>query len=274
MGTRRCGVAMTDLGSDLATDLATRSAVSAIEETHFIVIGAGGLGCPALLGLVGGGARRLTIIDDDCVESSNLQRQVLYAVDTLGCPKVEAASWRLRALTRRAQPLDVQTLARRLEVDQNGALVGGIAALSPGRAAVVLECSDSPALKFAVHDACVTAGVPLVIGGVLGWRGQAMAVAPDAPERACYRCRFEDPPPPELAPSCASVGVVGAVAGVVGHCMAALALALTGPDRGRDCGRLHDFDLLAGRCAALAPRASPTCSSTHHKPATSDGSPP
>ncbi|HVI01483.1 MAG TPA: ThiF family adenylyltransferase, partial [Enhygromyxa sp.] len=115
-----------------------------------------------------------------------------------------------------------------------------------------------PRLKFAVHDACMTHKIPVVIAGVIGWRGQVMAVDPRRPELACYRCLFEAPPPRELAPACVAVGVMGPVAGTLGHAMALLAVGLAAD--ASPGGALLHFDLLAGSVRRLAPAPSPACS--------------
>ena len=236
-------------------------------EPSYVVIGAGGLGCPALLGLVAGGARSLIVVDDDVVDESNLQRQVLFELADVGVAKVEAARWALRRRvdsTGGADGLELQGIRRRLDPGDPRGVAASLDELLVGRGpTLVLECSDDPALKFAVHDACLGRGVPIVVGGVLGWRGQLMAVDPRQRGRACYRCVFEAPPPAELAPACATVGVVGAVAGQVGHAMAAAALALMAPapsqaDTG-PAGRLVHFDLLRGLVRELDPRPRANC---------------
>lgn len=206
--------------------------------TCFVVIGAGGLGCPALMGLQAGGARRVLIVDDDAVDLSNLQRQVLYSVAELGASKAQCAAW---TLASRDREVEVRTLARRLDPD-SPTLLAELLDAAPTDASeelVVLECSDSPRLKFAVHDACVAASVPVVVGGVVGWRGQAMAVDPRRPELPCYRCLFEEPPPRELAPACAAVGVIGAAAGVVGQWMATLALSVANSSPGNSPDKVN-----------------------------------
>ncbi|MFO7566633.1 MAG: ThiF family adenylyltransferase [Enhygromyxa sp.] len=234
------------------------AASDALARTNFVVIGAGGLGCPALLGLLGAGARRLTIVDDDRVDASNLQRQVLFELADVGVAKTAAARW---ALLRRArEALEITTIDRRLDPDELAPLLDELA-----QPAIVLECSDDPRLKFAVHDACYARGIPAVIAGVIGWRGQLMAVDPRLPERACYRCLFEAPPPRELAPACVAVGVVGAVAGALGHAMALLAVGLLDQHPGHDpdaeprAGALLHFDLLAGTLRRLAPAPRADC---------------
>ncbi|NVB41868.1 ThiF family adenylyltransferase [Pseudenhygromyxa sp. WMMC2535] len=247
-----------------------------LEDVRFVIVGAGGLGCPALLGLRAAGARRLTVIDHDLVELSNLQRQVLYGVPDLGVAKVDAARWAAGASASREDfvgwrarldPSDPQRLRAQLraaaagEPSPNTANQPVAEAIASERA-VVLECSDSPALKFAVHDACLAAQLPVVIGGVIAWRGQAMAVDPrttGAGGRACYRCLFEAPPPRELAPACATVGVIGAAAGAIGHLMASLAVGLLDEAGDSPAGALHDLDLLTGRVRRLAPEARDDC---------------
>jgi molybdopterin/thiamine biosynthesis adenylyltransferase len=234
------------------------SASTLLARARFVVVGAGGLGCPALLGLVDAGARHLTIVDDDQVDASNLQRQVLFDTADVGARKTDAARW---SLGRRVlAPLAVETVTRRLDPDDPArldALVRG-----PGdaesRPACVLECSDDPRLKFAIHDACFAAGIPVVVAGVIGWRGQVMAVDPSRRDLPCYRCLFESPPPRELAPACVAVGVIGAVAGFIGHAMAMLAVGLATGSR-EAAGALLHFDLLAGGIRRLAPAPRRDC---------------
>ena len=228
-----------------------------MERASFLVVGAGGLGCPALLGLVGAGARQLTIVDDDVVDASNLQRQVLFDTADVGARKTRAAAASLRARAR--EPLAVTTIDRRLDSSDPASLDALVSGQLGGPAPTcVLECSDDPGLKFAIHDACLARGLPVVVAGVIGWRGQVMAVDPGQPERACYRCLFETPPPRELAPACVAVGVIGAVAGVLGHAMALLAVGLITGAR-EAAGALLHFDLLAGGVRRMAPSPRRGC---------------
>lgn len=182
---------------------------------HYLVIGAGGLGCPALLGLVAAGADAITIVDHDVVEVHNLQRQVLYTVGDVGMAKAEAAALRLRA---RAPGLRVAPRRLKLDADNLDALLADAPA-----GTIALECTDGPGLKFMVQDACLARQIPLVVGGAQRWRGQVQAVARG---RACLRCVFEGPPPAELQESCSVVGVMGAAVGLLGYLMAHLAAAL------------------------------------------------
>jgi molybdopterin/thiamine biosynthesis adenylyltransferase len=221
---------------------------------EYVVIGAGGLGCPALLGLQAGGAQNIRIVDDDVVDLGNLARQVLYSSADVGIAKVDAARWTLRSQA-------VTTSARRLDPAEIPAWLDELLATTP--APIVLECSDSPRLKFAVHDACVARGVRVVVGGVVGWHGQAMAIDPKQADAACYRCVFEAPPPRELTPACAEAGVIGTAAGTVGHAMALLAIALAGPERAASpvAGVCLHFDLLRATVRRLAPKPRADCPS-------------
>ena len=214
---------------------------------EYFVVGAGGLGCPALLSLASAAVDRITIVDHDRVEASNLQRQVLFDVSMVGMPKAEAAAHRLR---RRHPGLHVQACCEQLDPVHCARWVAGLPA-----GAVVLECTDQPALKFALNDACLAAKVPLVIGAALGWTGQAIAVVPGS---ACYRCIYEAPPPQELMPTCAQAGVLGPAVGHVGALMAALALSL--PERADEtAGRLSTIDLRNTSVRTLVPKPRESC---------------
>lgn len=230
-------------------------------ESHFLVVGAGGLGCPALLALCAAGARRITVFDHDRVETSNLQRQVLYTVGDVGAPKAEAAARHLRA---RRPALDVEPVQTRIEPDDLAPLAGR---LGPGT--VVLECTDAPLVKFALNDLCVATDTPLVVGAVLGWHGQVMAVAGDGP---CYRCVYEAPPPAELTPNCSQAGVLGAAAGMVGATMVSHAVSLAQEGAAAPgVGRLLDIDFKATRIREISPARRDTCSAGHPRPQRSAG---
>lgn len=219
--------------------------VGATGEQTFVVVGAGGLGCPALLGLAAAGVRCLCIVDHDAVEVSNLQRQVLYDVGDVGMAKVDAARMQL---LRHRPDLEVTASRARITVADASAFV---AALPPR--AVLLECTDSPALKFALNDAALAHDVPIVIGAALGLRGQAMAVRGGA---ACYRCIYETPPADP--PTCEAAGVLGAAVGATGFHMAALAMALA-EERIEAAGRLWAIDLRTMAVQSLHPAPRATC---------------
>jgi adenylyltransferase/sulfurtransferase len=224
-----------------------------VSAAAFCVVGAGGLGCPALLGLASAIAsdpaitpRALEIVDHDAVESHNLQRQVLYTLADVGARKVDAARMRLRA---RHRDLAIATVEHRLAAADVDAFVAA------RRGSIVIECTDSPALKFAFNDACLRHDVPLVVGAALGLSARAMAIVRG---RACYRCVFEAPPPVELVPTCEAAGVLGPVVGAAGFLCAQLALALAGGAH-ESAGRLHALELRRASVRELAPAPRPGC---------------
>ncbi len=208
---------------------------------HAVVVGAGGLGCPVLLGLLAAGTPRITVVDGDTVEASNLPRQVLYGPADAGFGKAETA--RL-ALLRRAPDLEVEAVPARVVPDDAGAFVSG---LPDG--AVVFDATDDPDLKFALNDACRRLGRRLVIGAGLGLCAQVMGVGP---EGACYRCIYEAPPPPDLRPTCAEAGVLPTAVGLAGFLMVQVALC-------GDYGTLHVFDAATTTFRALTPAPRPGC---------------
>ncbi len=179
-------------------------------ETKALVIGLGGLGCPAALSLARAGVREMTFIDSDVVDVTNLHRQVLHGDDDLGRPKVESAASKLRAAF---SELKVETLRERVTAQNAAELFS--------RHDVVLDCTDGVETKFLLSDVSVSTGVPLVYAGVLRLEGLAMRIEPGGP---CLRCLFEAPP--SDAPTCAQAGVLGTVAGVMGGLQAALALTV------------------------------------------------
>lgn len=223
--------------------------MQALVSACFVVVGAGGLGCPALLALRAAGALRAIVIDHDRVEAHNLQRQVLYDVGDVGAAKAEAAARRL------GPGLRVEPRVQALRPAGVLSFVGGLRDRFEAGAAIVLECTDQPALKFAFNDACLAHGVPLVVGAALGFSGQALAVAHG---RACYRCVYEAPPPDHEIPRCDEAGVLGAGVGHVGMLMAHLALRLAEGDASV-AGRLWALDLLRADVRCLAPALRAGC---------------
>jgi len=236
-------------------------------ETHqrlrrgkVLIIGVGGLGAPAAIALARAGVGTLGLVDPDVVEISNLHRQPLYDTADVGRAKVDVAAARLQAL--------VPDLAAETRRERVGA---GHAALL-GRFDVVLDGTDTIAAKFAVNDAAVAAGVPLVHAGVLGFRAQLTTIVPG--RTACYRCVFEEEPPPGDVPSCQEAGVLGPVTALAGALQAAEAIRLLTGEVPAFAGRLLAVDVHAGtsrivplavnvRCPACAagPVSHPTARS-------------
>jgi molybdopterin/thiamine biosynthesis adenylyltransferase len=212
-----------------------------------LVIGAGGLGGPALLTLAAGGVGTLVLVEDDAVETSNLNRQPLFKEADVGQRKAVSAAARLRALFP-SVAVDARDL--RFEAGNALALVGA--------ADVVVDGSDNFATKFLANDAALRASRPLVHGGILRTTAQLLTVAP-AGIGGCLRCLFEAPPPPGTVPSCAEAGVLGATAGFAGALMGAEALRLLAGERGTYEGRLFTYEARSARGRLVLVRRRPGC---------------
>jgi molybdopterin/thiamine biosynthesis adenylyltransferase len=176
---------------------------SKILAARVLIIGAGGLGSPAALYLAAAGVGTIGIADADCVDLTNLQRQVIHFTDDVGRPKVESAAAKMRALN---PDVEVRTY-RELVVAANALEI--VADYD-----FVIDGTDNFAAKFLINDACVKAGKPFSHGGILRFDGQTMTVLPG--QSACYRCVFGQPPPANSVPSCSQAGILGPVAGVLG----------------------------------------------------------
>jgi adenylyltransferase/sulfurtransferase len=225
--------------------MTTRRSPAPLAAARVLVVGIGGLGAPAARALAEAGVGTLGLVDPDLVELSNLHRQPLYDDADVGAPKVEAAAARLRAL---APALAIETHRRRCDADDAPLF---------RRFDVVLDGTDTIAAKFDVNDAAVAAGVPLVHAGVLGWRAQVMTVLPGA--SACYRCVFEEAPPPGDVPSCSEAGVLGPVPALAAALQAADALRIVTGVAPLYAGRLLALDLLDGRWRAVPLARNPRC---------------
>ncbi len=181
----------------------------ALKAARVLIVGAGGLGAPAALYLAAAGVGRLGLVDPDTVALSNLQRQVLFSVEDIGAPKVEAGSRRLAALNPHVA---LDAVSRTLDAGNADEIIADWD--------LVLDGTDDFATRFAVNAACVSAGKTLVSGAIGRWTGQVGVFA----GRPCYRCLVPDIPPD--AETCAAVGVVGALAGVIGAMMALEAIKI------------------------------------------------
>ena len=203
-----------------------------------LLVGAGGLGSPAALYLAAAGVGHLTLVDDDRVERSNLQRQVLHADADAGRLKVDSATRTLRGLN---PGVEVAGVAARVDASNARELLAG--------QDVVVDGSDNFETRYAVNDACVALGIPNVHGSVFRFEGQVSVFWPARPgdPGPCYRCLYPEPPPPELAPSCAEAGVLGVVPGIVGLLQASEALKLLLGVGTLLAGRMLQFDALRGR---------------------------
>jgi molybdopterin/thiamine biosynthesis adenylyltransferase/rhodanese-related sulfurtransferase len=215
-----------------------------------LMVGAGGLGAPAALYLAAAGVGTLRLVDDDVVERSNLQRQVIHREDAIGTPKVASAAAAIAALNPRVRVEPVQARLSSANVD---ALLRGVD--------VVLDGADNFPARYLLSDACLKHGLPLVHGAVQRFAGQ-VAVFDPAHARGvapCYRCLFPQPPGPGEAPNCAEAGVLGVLPGLVGLLQAnevlKLLLGIGEPLR----GRLLQVDGLGPRFRELRLPADPDC---------------
>jgi sulfur-carrier protein adenylyltransferase/sulfurtransferase len=212
-----------------------------------LVVGAGGLGSPAALYLAAAGIGRLGIVDDDVVDESNLQRQVLHSTAALGEQKVDSAVRRVRELN---PDVAVVPFRERLAAENIDAI------LDEGWE-VIVDGADNFPTRYLLNDASVWHGVPVVHGSIFRFEGQATVFKPE--EGPCYRCLFPQPPPPELAPSCAEGGVLGVLPGVIGSIQGAEALKLVLGIGEPLIGRLLLYDALAGSFDEVAVRRDPAC---------------
>lgn len=215
--------------------------------SRVLVVGAGGLGSPVLLYLAAAGVGTLGIVDDDAVELSNLQRQVVHAAAAAGTPKTASAA---ASLARLDPALRVECHALRLTEENAGALVR--------RYDLVVDGSDTLATRFAVNAACVAARVPLVTGALFRFEGQVTVLRPwrGGP---CYRCLVPETPAEGTVPRCVEAGLLGPVAGVVGTLQATEALkVLLGLGTPLD-GRILFYDALGGRTYEVSVARRPDC---------------
>ncbi len=186
----------------------------ALKNAKVLVVGAGGLGAPALQYLAAAGVGTIGVIDDDTVENANLQRQVIHKDASIGMPKVFSAQAEMLAQNPH---ITVRPYHRRLSDDIAEALIADYD--------LVLDGTDNSDTRYRVNAACVAAGVPLISGALSQWEGQ-LSVFDPARGAPCYRCVFPEAAAAGLAPSCAEAGVIGPLPGVIGTMMALEAVKL------------------------------------------------
>jgi molybdopterin/thiamine biosynthesis adenylyltransferase/rhodanese-related sulfurtransferase len=222
-----------------------------LESARMLLVGAGGLGSPVAFYLAAAGVGRLRIVDDDRVDRSNLQRQILHTEDALGTPKVESARRALVAMNPRVEVEAIQARVTSANID---ALIEG--------ADVVIDGADNFPLRYLLNDACIKHAKPLVYGAVHRFEGQ-VSVFDAGRQRGvapCYRCLFPEPPRAEDAPNCAEAGVLGVLPGVIGLLQANEAIKLLLGLGQSLSGRLLGFDALAARFRETRLAPDPQCS--------------
>lgn len=221
-----------------------------LEAARVVVVGAGGLGSPAAFYLAAAGVGTLRLADDDRVDRSNLQRQILHTDARIGMAKVESAAASLSALNPRTR---IEAVAERVTGANVERLLEGVD--------VVVDGADNFPVRYLLNDACVKLGKPLVYGAVHRFEGQASVF--DAGRRRgvapCYRCLFPEPPPPEAAPNCAEAGVLGVLPGVIGLLQATEAVKLILGLGEPLTGRLLHFEALALRFRETRLVPDPDC---------------
>ena len=216
-------------------------------ESRILLIGAGGLGSPASLYLAAAGVGTLGIVDDDRVDASNLQRQIAHSTQTLGDWKADSAKATIEALN---PDVNVITYKERLTSENIDRI------LADGWD-VIVDGADNFPTRYLVNDAAVFHDIPLVHGSIYRFEGQATVFKPH--EGPCYRCLFPQPPPPELAPSCAEGGVLGVLPGIIGSLQANEALKLALGIGETLSGRLLLFDALSTEFSEVTLRRDPNC---------------
>ena len=216
-------------------------------QSRILLIGAGGLGSPASLDLAAAGVGTLGIVDDDAVDETNLQRQIVHSTDRLGESKALSAKRTIEALN---PDVTVVTYEERLSSENVERILGD-------GWDVIVDGADNFPTRYLVNDASVWHDIPVVHGSIYRFEGQATVFEPG--EGPCYRCLLPTPPPPELAPSCAEGGVLGVLPGIVGSLQASEALKLILGIGDTLRGRLLLFDALATSFDEVSVRRDPNC---------------
>ncbi|HKJ22221.1 MAG TPA: molybdopterin-synthase adenylyltransferase MoeB, partial [Gammaproteobacteria bacterium] len=219
-------------------------------DSKVLLIGAGGLGSPAAFYLAAAGVGTLGIVDHDVVDRSNLQRQILHTEDRVATPKVASARQALEALNPQVKVIGHET---KLDKDNVEQILSGYD--------VVVDGTDNLPARYLINDACVKLGIPNVHGAVYRFEGQLTVFWPANGARPgpCYRCMFPEPPPPEMAPSCAEIGVLGVLPGVVGLLQAVETLKLLLEIGDPLIGRILYYDALGARFSEFKVSPNPGC---------------
>ena len=218
-----------------------------LRQARVLVIGLGGLGSPAALYLAAAGLGTLGLVDPDRVELSNLQRQILHTTPDLSQRKVESAKTKISKLNP-----DVETVVYpvRLEEDNAAGIFSGYD--------FIVDGSDNFSTKFVVNDIAVSMGIAFSHAGIVRLQGQTMTVVPR--KSACYRCLFDEPPPPEEILNCQQAGILGAVAGTIGSIQATEAVKyLVGFEEGLLTDRLLTYDAKSMKFRTVEVRRNAHC---------------
>jgi thiazole biosynthesis adenylyltransferase ThiF len=225
-------------------------------NSKVLVIGAGGLGSPAILYLAAAGVGTIGIVDFDVVDFSNLQRQVIHNTERVGTPKVESAKKTVEMLNP-----DVKVIAYNTRISKEN-IMDIIKDYD-----VVLDGTDNFPTRFLINDACYFAGKPLVSAAMLRFEGQVSVFDYRMKEKSpCYRCLFPEPPPPGLVPSCQEAGILGSIGGIMGCIQATEAIKLILGIGEPLVGKLLIMDALSMDFRKVKLRKDPSCPLCGGKP--------
>jgi len=217
-----------------------------LKAASVLLVGAGGLGSPLALYLAAAGIGRIGIVDFDVVDESNLQRQILHSTEYVGRPKLESAKDRIHSINPN---VEVEQFSTRLTSENALEIIRNFDLVADG--------TDNFPTRYLVNDACVLLKKPNVYGSIFRFEGQVSVFS--APGGPCYRCLYEDPPPPGLVPSCAEGGVLGVLPGIIGTIQAAEAVKLILGIGEPLIGRLLLLDALTMKTRELKLRRNPEC---------------
>lgn len=215
-------------------------------DSHVMIVGLGGLGSPVAMYLTASGVGKLTLVDDDTVELSNLQRQILYTEDEVGLAKVNAAQARLKAMNDSVQ---IETIAARLTEAEMASVMANVD--------VVVDCTDNFAARFTLNKACQSTNTPLVSGAAIRFEGQVTVYDPRSGDMPCYRCLYEESG--ELEESCSESGILSPLLSMIAGVQATETLKLLMGIGESLAGRLLILDALSMQWREIKIKPNPQC---------------
>jgi len=217
--------------------------------SRMLVIGAGGLGSPVVFYLAAAGVGHITILDDETVELTNLNRQILHTTASIGTPKVEQAAAAAAALN---PAIEITPRRERLDAANVDSLLRAHD--------LVIDCSDNVETRYLLGDAAYRTGTPLVFGGAVRSEGQLALFHSGTPDTPCFRCVFPAMPDAKQAPGCSEAGILGPVTGVIGTLQALMAVNVILRIGGAQTGRLLLFDARGGGFMEISTARRGDCS--------------
>lgn len=220
-----------------------------LSESSVLVVGAGGLGSPAIYYLAAAGIGNISVADADEVRMNNLNRQILYNLSDLGSKKTDSLKKNIGQFN---DQLRIKTIGR---IDESNIYE----ILSEDRYDAVIDGTDNFETRFILNDACVEKKIPFIYGSVLGWEGQVSVF--DSVSGPCYQCVFREAPAPELSPTCVEAGVIGVTPGIIGTLQASEAIKTILKSRDRLVGKMLVVDLLRTNFRTFELNKDPLCPS-------------